>query len=74
MKSYNDLKEAFNSNITNIKYYLVNLPKGKNPESIDITWYFNADVTCLKLDDGNYYAVSTGQGDPQFTQEILPPQ
>lgn len=75
MKSYDELKNIFNQkDTTNIRVYEVNLPEGKDPESVDITWYFDADVSCLRLDDGKYYAISTGQGDPQFTQEILPPQ
>ncbi len=71
MKSYEQLTEALNSPFENPRYYLVTLPEGKNPESIDITWYFDNDVNCLKLDDG-YYAVSSGQGDPDYTTEIFP--
>lgn len=74
MKAYNELVELLTSPFTNSRYYQVNLPQGKNPEGIDITWYFDADVNCLKLDDGLYYAVSSGQGDPLYTTEILPPQ
>lgn len=74
MKSFEEVVAAFNlpEYYTDIRYYLVTLPADKNPESIDITWYFDSDVSCTKLDDGNYYAYSKGQGDPQHTQEILP--
>ena len=73
MKSYNDIIQRIGyANMDNVRAYKVDLPAGKDPEGIDITWYFDADVSCVKFDDGNYYAISRGQGDPQYTTEILP--
>jgi hypothetical protein len=73
MKSYNEIKALFGiqENNNSYRFYTANLPEGKNPESIDLTWYFDADVTCIRWDEV-YYVCTKGQGDTRYTTEILP--